>query len=114
MTATTTTGRDAARASGGGVGVEDVVARVVLGPVGGLAEGQLVGGPRVRVAGGDHQDVARSAAGVEQQVDGFLGGVQRTLGRSRDQLDLRNEAAAPAGAEAAADGPEAAGAAARA
>src|SRR5690606_22309033 len=72
----------------GGVRVEDVVARVVLRPVGGLTEGQFVGGPRVRLTRGDHQHVAGGAARVQQQVHGLLGGVERPLRRGRDQLDL--------------------------
>ncbi|GGR86100.1 hypothetical protein GCM10010284_19100 [Streptomyces rubiginosohelvolus] len=48
-----------------------------------------MGGPRVLFAGGEHQDVARCATGLQQQVDGFLGRVQRTGHRGRDQLDLR-------------------------
>ena len=45
--------------------------------------------PRVLFAGGEHQDVAGGATGVEQQVDGLLGRVERAVGRSRDQLELR-------------------------
>ncbi len=48
-----------------------------------------MGGPRVLFAGGDHQHVAGGTARVQQQVDGLLGGVERALGRGRDQLDLR-------------------------
>ncbi|CAM5653652.1 hypothetical protein SALBM135S_01783 [Streptomyces alboniger] len=47
-------------------------------------------GPRVRVAGGDHQDVTGRAPGVQEQVDRLFGRVQRTGGRGRDELDLRD------------------------
>ena len=46
-------------AQSGGGGVEHVVACVVLCPIGGFAEGQLMRGPRVLFARGEHQDVAR-------------------------------------------------------
>ena len=46
-------------------------------------------GPRVLLAGGEHQDVARRTAGVEQQVDGLVGGVERAVRGGGDQLDLR-------------------------
>ncbi|GGW13454.1 hypothetical protein GCM10010264_53970 [Streptomyces globisporus] len=46
-------------------------------------------GPRVLFAGGEHQDVARCATGLQQQIDGLIGRVQRTGHRGRDQLDLR-------------------------
>ncbi|GAP48144.1 putative uncharacterized protein [Streptomyces azureus] len=48
-----------------------------------------MGGPRVLFAGRDHQDVAGGATGLQEQVHGLLGGVERAFGGSRDQLDLR-------------------------
>ncbi|CAM5330019.1 hypothetical protein GCM10010253_62160 [Streptomyces badius] len=48
-----------------------------------------MGGPRMLFAGGEDQDVTRCATGIQQQVDRFLGGVERTGRRGRDQLDLR-------------------------
>ncbi|EGJ74307.1 hypothetical protein STTU_1518 [Streptomyces sp. Tu6071] len=71
------------------VSVEDVVTRVVLGPVGGFAEGQLVGCPGVRLACGHHQHLTGRAARVEEQVDGLFGGIERAVGGGRDELDLR-------------------------
>lgn len=65
-----------------GTGEEDILTGLVLGPVGGLSEGQLVRGPRVMFAGGEHQDVARCASGVEQQIDCLVGGVERTVGEA--------------------------------
>lgn len=47
-------------------------------------------GPRVGFAGGDHQHLTGGPARVKEQVDRFLGGVQGTLGRGRDQLDRRS------------------------
>src|SRR5690606_9923270 len=44
--------------------------------------------PRVLLTGGEHQDVTRRAAGLQQQVDRFLGRVQGSAGRGRDQLEL--------------------------
>ena len=79
---------------GAGVRVEHVVRGVVLGPVGRLTEGQFMGGPRVRFTGGQHQDVARRTPGVQQQVDGLVGGVDGAVGGCRDQLELRSRGSA--------------------
>ncbi len=61
----------------GGVRVEDVVTGVVLRPVGRLAEGQLVLGPRVLRARGDHEHVAGARPESREQVHRLFGGVER-------------------------------------
>ncbi|GAA2956437.1 hypothetical protein GCM10020227_24390 [Streptomyces flavovirens] len=46
-------------------------------------------GPGVLFARGEHHDVTGRATGVEQQVHGLLGGVERAARRGGDQLELR-------------------------
>lgn len=68
---------------------EDVVTGIVLGPVRGLSEGEFVCGPGVVVTRGEHQDVPGRPPGVQEQIDGLVGCVERAAGRGRDQLELR-------------------------